>query len=386
MSADTVQPPSASVATTVGRHRHSPAIVIGAVIGLTWSAALRGWAVQLAGEESSLTWQGLGSVMLPGAFAGALLGYAADARGREGAPQRMVVWAALLLLAAMLGSALPALPTGTPGVVVVMVATGLCIGDVLTHWRFSLRTVLGGTVAASGTVAITILTTMTVPITTARGTWVCLFAISLVLVLGLASTLPHKAPQLPGPGATGYVGIGLLCGLAWACALRSFMAAIAGPESQVAWLNTVVWILLMGAIAGALLGRAEYRRSMGSPRPALTAAPLLFAGVLLPGLMNPTSMFEAGIGGGALGVPLLGMAGAYGLAGTRTWARAVCGSLFLAGMVLWVMVAPAVGGGTFALNTARGLWATILFLGLLITLALAATIPLRAVPERCAPV
>ncbi len=79
-----------------------------------------------------------------------------------------------------------------------------------------------------------------------------------------------------------------------------------GPASQVTWVNTVVWILLVGAIVGALLGYAARLRSTGLPRPALTAALLLFAAVLLPGLLHPTSMFVGGIGGGAVGVPLLG--------------------------------------------------------------------------------
>lgn len=156
------------------------------------------------------------------------------------------------------------------------------------------------------------------------------------------------------------------------------MAALVGPDSQVTWVNTMIWILLVGAIVGALLGDAAWRCSAGRPWPALTCAPLLFAGVLLPGLLHPTTMFDGGIGGGAIGVPLLGMAGAYALAGQRTWARVLCGSLFLAGMTLWVVVADDVGGSGFALDTARGLWATLLYLCLLATLALAATLPLRA--------
>lgn len=64
--------------------------------------------------------------------------------------------------------------------------------------------------------------------------------------------VPHC--HVPHPGWRGDVGIGGLCGLAWAGGLRSFMAAVVGPESQVTWVNTVVWILLVGAVVGALLG------------------------------------------------------------------------------------------------------------------------------------
>ncbi len=44
-------------------------------------------------------------------------------------------------------------------------------------------------------------------------------------------------------------------------------------------------------------------------------------------------------------------------------------------MTLWVVVADDVGGPGFALDTARGLWASLLYLCLLATLALAAATP-----------
>ena len=56
-------------------------------------------------------------------------------------------------------------------------------------------------------------------------------------------------------------------------------------------------------------------------------------------------------------------------------------ALFLAGVTLWVVVADDVGGPGFALDTARGLWASLLYLCLLATLALAAAIPLQASDE-----
>lgn len=382
MSADTVRPPSASVATMSAQGKHAKAVVIGVVVGLTWGAALRGWMVQLAGAESRFSWLTLGVVMLPAATLGALLGHASDARARGAAPPKFLVWTPLLLLAVLLDPEMFLLlvRSGYGGGSVLVVATGLSGGYLLTHWRFSLWTVLCGIVAAIGLATTAAIATMAAPLTTARGVWVCLFGLSLVLALCLASTVPHR--QVPGLGWKGYVGIGGLCGLAWACGLRGFMAAVVGPESQVTWVNTVIWILLMGTIAGALLGWAEWRRRAGRPRPALTAAPLLFAGVLLTGLLHPTTMFAGGIGGGAIGVPLLGMAGAYALAGKRNWARALCGSLFVTGMIAWAVMATDVGGATFALDTVRGLWATTLFFGLLVTLALAAAIPLRATGEQ----
>ena len=51
-------------------------------------------------------------------------------------------------------------------------------------------------------------------------------------------------------------------------------------------------------------------------------SPLIFASVLFSSPDNMASMFENGIGGGAIGVPLIGMAGGYALSGRGPlWAR-----------------------------------------------------------------
>jgi hypothetical protein len=317
---------------------------------------------------------------------GALFGQAAHAHYRGRPPQRILVWAPLLLATVLLNPTmlLLLLRHGYGGGSLMVVATALSAGYALTHWRVSWAPVLCGILAVSGLAAIASIATMAAPIVTARGVWVCVFGLALVLVLCLASAVPHR--RLPPLAGWAYVGIGGLSGLAWAGGLRSFMAAVVGPASRVTWVNTVVWILVVGAIVGALLGYAAWRRSTGLPRPALTVAPLLFAGVLLPGLLHPTSMFVGGVGGGAIGVPLLGLAGAYGLAGRRRWARVACGAVFVAGMVGWLFVADDVGGAGFALDTARGVWATALYLGLLATLALATAIPLRVGGFRGTPV
>lgn len=377
MTADTDQPAPSTLLTEAARRRSAKPVVIGAVIGLTWSAALRGWMVQLAGAGSTFTWLTLGFVLLPGTVVGGLLGHAAAARARGRTPRRILVWTPVLLAAVLLNPTMLLLLVrhGYGGGSLLIVVTALAAGYALTHRRLSLPTALCGLVAASGLAAIAFMASMAAPLTTARGAWVCVFGLALVLVLCLGAALPHR--QVPALDRLGCIGIGGLFGLAWSGGLRSFMAAVVGADSLVTWVNTMVWILLVGAIVGALLGYAAWRRSAGCPVSALTCAPLLFAGVLVPGLLHPTTMFDGGIGGGAIGVPLLGMAGAYALAGQLTWARVVCASLFLAGMTLWVVVADDVGGSGFALDTPRGLWATLLYLGLLATLALAATLPLR---------
>ncbi|MGH1525969.1 hypothetical protein ACRAWC_18695 [Leifsonia sp. L25] len=66
---------------------------------------------------------------------------------------------------------------------------------------------------------------------------------------------------------------GAVCGLAWACALRAYMAELAGFGSTFSWLGTFFAILTPGALVGAalalapLLPRAAPRRCAGSRRP-----------------------------------------------------------------------------------------------------------------------
>jgi len=49
------------------------------------------------------------------------------------------------------------------------------------------------------------------------------------------------AHRLPAP-----LLVGGVCGLAWASALRGFMAEVAGPETGVHWMGTFGWILAPG--------------------------------------------------------------------------------------------------------------------------------------------
>jgi peptidoglycan/LPS O-acetylase OafA/YrhL len=164
-------------------------------------------------------------------------------------------------------------------------------------------------------------------------------------------------------------------------ALRGFMAEVAGAESQVEWVNTWGFILLPGMLIGALLGLAEYiRRSGGRPRWHLLAlSPLLFAAILVAGLIeDPTHMFEGGIGAGAIAIPVLVMIGGHAMSGRGSlWIRVPAGMVGAATLVVWPLTATAVGGPSFALTTPQGLWATVLYDALLLTFALAASVPQR---------
>jgi hypothetical protein len=172
--------------------------------------------------------------------------------------------------------------------------------------------------------------------------------------------------------------IGATSGLAWASGLRGFMAMIAGPESTVAWSGTFLWILLPGLVTGLLLGWAEYLRRTGGRRRWrwLALAPMTFMSVLLTTVTDPASFLEGGIGGGAIGVPLAGMAGGYALSRRGpAWARALAALLPLSTIPIWAVTAQSVGGSSFALDHPQGAWIALFFWTFLATLSFACAIP-----------
>jgi hypothetical protein len=160
------------------------------------------------------------------------------------------------------------------------------------------------------------------------------------------------------------------------------MAEVVGDGSAVSWLGTFGWVLLPGTLTGALLGWAERERRRGRPHGVLVWSPLLFVAVLLPGLADLDGLLEDGVGGGAVGVPLVLVAGAYAVAARRGWVRIGCAAVFVAALSVWVLTATTVGGADFALDNPYGSWTTLLYLGLLVTGAVATSIPLRGGPGR----
>jgi predicted ester cyclase len=92
-------------------------VAVGAVCGLAWSAALRGYMVELVGSASAFTWSGtFGALLLPGAVTGGLLGWAEYLR-RTG-PPRGWRWLALAPLA------LAVAPMLLPGAVTTLARFG----------------------------------------------------------------------------------------------------------------------------------------------------------------------------------------------------------------------------------------------------------------------
>jgi hypothetical protein len=200
--------------------------------------------------------------------------------------------------------------------------------------------------------------------------------VTMSTVVGAGPRPGRIAHRLPAP-----LLVGGVCGLAWAAALRGFMAEVAGPQTGVHWMGTFGWILAPGLLTGMLLGWAEHVRTTGGRRGWrwLALAPLLFAGVLLSGIGDLGAMLDDGIGGGAIGVPAIGMLGGYALSrrGPR-WARLLCGALALSAVPVWSLVADDIAPG-LALTTPRGAWAAVLYWSLLAVLAMACAIPHRPV-------
>jgi hypothetical protein len=191
----------------------------------------------------------------------------------------------------------------------------------------------------------------------------------------------------PAQSAAPVLAIGGVCGLAWAAGLRGFMAELAGSGSDVGWYGTFAQILLPGVIAGALLGWAEHIRRTGGRRGWrwLAAAPIVFTAAVFvspevfQAVLNGQPLLGGGIGGGAIAVPLFGMAGGYALSGRGPlWARILLGVVALVPIPAWAF-ASSLFGSAFALTSPRGAWTALFFYSFIATLALACSIPHRPV-------
>jgi hypothetical protein len=195
-----------------------------------------------------------------------------------------------------------------------------------------------------------------------------------------------RAARVPDRAFATRIVLGGVCGLAWAAGLRGFMAEVAGPKSGIEWAGTFLFVLLPGVVTGVLLGWAEHIRTTGGRRwwRWLACSPLVFSSVLVGPLLQTGSVVQSGgIGGGALAVPLFGMAGGFAISGRGpAWARIVCGLITLAPIPVWAMVAALVGGPGLALDTARGAWVALYFWSYLAVLAAGCAIPHRPVVDR----
>jgi hypothetical protein len=382
---DQVQPvPDSPIAEPSSDPR--PLVIAGAIVGLTWAAALRGWMIQLAGDASAFQWVGtFALVLVPGLFVGALIGLA-EHRRRIGGPRSLwLVLAPCLFLAALADPTVfkQLITQGIGGGAIGVVLFGLAGGYALSGrghawWR---RTC--GVFAVIGVLFMMVLASDNAPLESARGLWVGLYASSLLALLCLACAIPHRIgrPMLV-PSRWIAVAVGALAGFAWAAALRAFMWEVAGLNAGFDPVGTFVWILLPGTVIGALLGWAEHARWSG-PVPGrrwLIWSPMLFTALFF---QDPLDLllngFEGGVGLAAVAVPAICMLGGYAIAGRGPlWVRGTAGLVLLATIPVWALTAADVGGSPMSLGNAHGAWAAILYWGLLATFSMAAAIPHRA--------
>jgi hypothetical protein len=361
-----------------------PLVVSGAVVGLTWAAALRGWMIHMAGNASAFQWSGTFALILaPGLLVGGLIGLAEHRRRTGGSRTWWLTLSPCLFLAALADPTIFKLliTQGIGGGAIGVVTFGLAGGYALSGrggawWR---RTC--GVLAVLGALLMTVLASDTAPLETAHGLWVGLYAASLLIVLMLACAIPQRiegARLVPARWIA--TAVGAVCGFAWAAALRAFMWEVAGEAAIVEWAGTFVWVLLPGTIIGALLARAEHRRWAGYLPHArwLVWSPMLFAAVLLENPLDLLRGFDGGVGLAALAVPAMCMVGGYAIAGHGPlWVRGLCGLVTISALPIWSLTATEVGGPSMSLGDPHGLWAAALYWGLLATFSMAAAIPHR---------
>ncbi|WP_353826953.1 hypothetical protein [Agromyces sp. SYSU T0242] len=184
-----------------GAPRVGAAMVVGAVCGIAWAAAFRGWMAAIAGGASAFGWSGTFlAVLLPGAVAGALLGLAEAVRRRGG--RRHWRWLALAPLAfAVAPLVLPgaiaalftqALGTGAIAVPLAAMAGGFALSGRGSLW---LRIPLG--VLALAFAGALVATTAVVggvrySLDQPRGAWAATLAVSAFAVLAMAASIPFR--------------------------------------------------------------------------------------------------------------------------------------------------------------------------------------------------
>ncbi len=179
------------------------AVALGVLGGLLWSAALRAYMSEIAGRGSEFHWPGTFiGVLVPGAVAGGLLGYAYARRalGRT----RGLRWLGLAPFAFAIG------PLLLPGAVVDLVTSGLGAGAIALPvgaiaagyaisgagpvWARIATGIPGLGMLAAVVVVTPILGGAPLALTPedARGGWVLVLIGSLMAALALAASIPFR--------------------------------------------------------------------------------------------------------------------------------------------------------------------------------------------------
>ncbi|MGN9913879.1 hypothetical protein ACTMTJ_40725 [Phytohabitans sp. LJ34] len=180
-----------------GRRELALPVTVGALLGLTWAASLRGWMTHLAGTESSYTWVGTFlCLLLPGALVGALLGWAEHLRRTDDRrPARWLALAPLLFPVGVLSipGAIPHLiRTGQGSASIGMVLLAMLAGYSLSGRR------AGWWRIVCGVVGFALVPAMLLGADTPKGAWAATLFSTLYVSLALACAIPlrrHKTER-----------------------------------------------------------------------------------------------------------------------------------------------------------------------------------------------
>jgi hypothetical protein len=176
-------------------------IAVGGACGLAWAASLRGWMVQIAGKDSSFSWLGtFALILLPGAVVGALLGWAEYLRRTQrlwGRRQRWLVASPLLLAGALLDPEIfhALITTGAGGGAIGVVMIGLLGGYALARRGPRWSRIVAGLLALIFIIGASQIGAEQAPLSTAHGAWVAVQVVSLLVVLCMACSIPHRTAQ-----------------------------------------------------------------------------------------------------------------------------------------------------------------------------------------------
>ncbi|MFD1931123.1 MULTISPECIES: hypothetical protein [Nonomuraea] len=175
-------------------------VTAGTICGIAWAAGFRSYMSELAGTSSQIDWAGtFAAILLPGAVTGGLLGWAEHLR-RTGGRSRWR-WLALAPLALaivpmlMPGALVQFLTRGLGGGAVAVAAIALGGGYAVSgrgpRWARLVTGVAGAALLAALTLATPMIGGVRLALSEPRGAWVAVLVASFVVVLGLASAIPH---------------------------------------------------------------------------------------------------------------------------------------------------------------------------------------------------
>jgi hypothetical protein len=236
------------------------------------------------GDKSEFHWYGTFTLILaPGLFVGALIGLAEHRRRTGGSPSPWLTLSQCLFLAALDDPTIfkALITNGIGGGAIGVVLFGLAGGYALSGrghawWR---RTC--GVSAVLGVLLMLVIVSDTAPLGTAHGTWIGLYAASLIAILGLACAIPQRIGQ-PSLIPTRWIAVAVeaLCGLAWAAAMRAFIWEVAGHDAEVRWAGLGVLLHTQSTRHAHQLrpglphcGRIMQRRVQPAQRPAHPTGP-----------------------------------------------------------------------------------------------------------------